>query len=128
MRASDNMKVLTDRRDRLKAELETIKARLDEVEGLIRLMTGQPVPEHAAPEQRIKRGSIKTALLDLAAEAAETGLSVTDCLERAKPRLGVDLDRASVSSMLSRFKKEDVMVFDGTRYRLKQYATLREVA
>lgn len=55
-----NMKLLLDRRDRLRADVEAAKARLDEVEGLIRLLNGEPKPEAA---RRPKRGDLKEIIL-----------------------------------------------------------------
>ena len=128
MRAADNMKLMYDRRDRLRAEIETAKARLDEVEGLIRLLKGETASEVTPAVQRAKRGNIKQTVIDMVTEAGGTGTSVLECLSAAQAKRGVELDRGSVSSLLSRFKKDGLMTFDGTRYRLKEYSGPREVA
>ncbi len=75
-----------------------------------------------------QRHSVKDTLLELLNEAGACGLSTSLALQKAARR-GVRLDRGSVSSRLSKFKKEGVAIFDGERYRLKQYERVgRDVA
>lgn len=120
-----NMKLLLDRRDKLKGELDALRARLDEVESLIRAMTGAPVPEIVA---KPRRGDLKEIILSLYEEAAEGGLSTVECVAEASTRRGVLLQPASVSSALSRFKADGVLMYDGERYRLKKFAGPRSAA
>ena len=120
-----NMKLLLDRRDKLKADLEALRARLDEVDGLIRAMTGALVPEVAA---KPRRGDLKEIILSLYEEAAEGGLSTVECVAAASTKRGVLLQPASVSSALSRFKADGVLMYDGERYRLKRYAGPRSAS
>jgi hypothetical protein len=47
---------------------------------------------------------------------------------RTKSSKGVDLVPGSVSSLLSRLKNDDVLFFDGSRYRLKRYAGPKHAA
>ena len=114
-----NMKLLTDRRDRLKMDLEALRARLDEVETIIRAMSGDPVPEATL---KPKRGDLKEIILSLYDEAAEGGLSSAECIAAASTKRGVILQPASVSSALSRFKADGVLMYDGERYRLRKFA------
>lgn len=121
-----NMKLLLDRRDRLRADVEAAKARLDEVEGLIRLLSGEPKPPDAV--RKAKRGDLKEIILSLYEEAAEGGLSAQECVAAAGTKRGVTLQPASVSSALSRFKADGVLMYDGERYRLKRYAGPRSAS
>lgn len=123
-----NMKVLFERRERLRAEMEAIKARLDEVEGLIRLMGGEPAPEAPTAPHKPRRGDLKDIVLSLYDEAAEAGLSAAECVTAAQEKRGVALQPASVSSLLSRLKADGVLMYDGERYRLKRYAGPRSAA
>ena len=117
-----NLKILYDRRDRLRAEVEAARARLDEVENLIRLISGElPTSPVVQSEARAKRGDLKSLVLGLYDIAGESGLSSHGCVAAAKER-GVELQPASVSSLLSRLKSDGVLFYDGERYRLKQYA------
>ena len=120
-----NMKLLYDRRDKLRAEFEAARARLDEVENLIRLMSGEPKAEAV---ERPKRGGLKEIILSLYEEAAEGGLSSQECVAAASTKRGVLLQPASVSSALSRFKSDGVLMFDGERYRLRKFAGPRSAS
>ena len=51
-----------------------------------------------------------------------------ECVAAAKAKRGIELDRGSVSSLLSRLKKDGVLFYDGSRYRLKEYAGPRQAA
>lgn len=119
-RGQANLKFLTDRRERLRIELEAAKARLEEVESLIRQMSGEAIVLPLA-EVRPRRGGLKEVVLELYEEAGELGLTTTECVEAAAKR-GVTLQPPSVSSTLSRFKGEGVLMYDGERYRLKKFA------
>jgi hypothetical protein len=123
-----NVKLLFERRDKLRAEIEAAKARLDEVESLIRIMTGEATPSAPVPQQRARRGDLKDVVLSLYDEAGETGLSSAECVSAAKEKRGADLQPASVSSLLSRLKADGVLFYDGERYRLKRFAGPRSAA
>lgn len=122
-----NMKLLYERRDKLRSDMEAIRARIDEVEGLIRAMGGDPPPE-AQVLRKPRRGDLKDVVLSLYDEAAETGLSAAECVSVAQKSRGVTLQPASVSSLLSRLKADDVLMYDGERYRLKRFSGPRSAA
>jgi hypothetical protein len=124
-----NMKLLIERRDRLRLEFEAVKARLEEVESLVRQMGGEPSPAPAelVPAPKPRRGGLKEIVLSLYEEAGEAGLSTVECIAAAEKR-GVKLQPASVSSTLSRFKADQVLMYDGERYRLKKFAGPRSAA
>lgn len=122
-----NMKLLYERRDKLRMEMEALRARLDEVETLIRLVGGE-VTKEPATDQRPRRGDLKEIVLSLMSEAGEAGLSSAECVTAAQAKRGVVLQPASVSSLLSRLKADGVLAYDGERYRLKEFAVPRAVA
>ena len=124
-----NMKLLYERRERLRLEFEGVRARLEEVESLIRQMGGEPAPQSAQETSAAKprRGGLKEIILSLYEEAGEAGLSTAECIAAAEKR-GVMLQPASVSSTLSRFKGDAVLMYDGERYRLKKFAGPRSAA
>jgi len=68
-----------------------------------------------------KRIATKGIVLDLLRDVGTRGLNAQTAVDLANQR-GVTLDRASVSSLLSRLKKDDVVVFDNEVYRLKEFA------
>lgn len=119
------LKVLYERKERLKADMEALRARLDEVESLIRTMSGE-APSEVPTKPR--RGDLKEIILSLYEEAAEGGLSTVECINAAQAKRGVNLLAASVSSALSRLKAMSVLMYDGDRYRLKKYAGPRSAA
>ena len=126
-KSQSNMKFLYDRRDELRREFEAAKARLEEVEGLIRRMSGEPVAEQ--PQQRKpRRGGLKEIILEVYEDAGEAGLTTAECIAAAQEKRGIALAPASVSSTLSRFKADDVLMYDGERYRLKKFAGPRSAA
>lgn len=121
MSTKANLKILHERRDRLRTELEATRARLDEIESLIKALGGETSPSSVTPEARTRRGDLKTLVLNLYEEAGETGLSSAACVAAAKAK-GIEIQPASVSSLLSRLKADGVLFYDGERYRLKKYA------
>lgn len=122
MNAKANLKLLYERRDQLRTEFRAITVRLDEVEQMIKALGGEvsPTPEPTVAG-RARRGDLKSLVLSLYEEAGEAGLSSHGCVAVAKEK-GVDLQPASVSSLLSRLKSDNVLFYDGERYRLKKYA------
>lgn len=68
-----------------------------------------------------KRIATKGVVLDLLRDVGTRGLNAQTAVDLANKR-GVTLDRASVSSLLSRLKKDEIVVFDNEVYRLKEFA------
>ena len=113
------------------AKLETQRAHIDgQIEGLkqaLRLQSGgNSTPDAEAPK-RTRRGNLKETVLDLVSGAADIGLTTDECVAKAKEK-GIILVPSSVSSLLSRLKSDDVLFFDGSRYRLKRYAGPKQAA
>ena len=126
-RGQANLKFLIDRRERLRLDFEAARARLEEVESLIRQMSGE-APLAALTDIKPRRGGLKEIILDLCEEAGEAGLSTAECVAIARDKRGVHLQPPSVSSTFSRFKADGVLMYDGDRYRLKKYAGPRSAA
>ena len=130
-----NLKALYERRDRLRLDIAAAKARLEEVEDMIRLMGGEAPPDPPAPSQAVggqprapRRGDLKDVVLALCEEAGEAGLTAAECVALAQEKRGITLQPASVSSLLSRLKADDTLFYDGARYRLKRFAGARNAA
>ena len=81
-----NLKILYERRDKLRVDLEAAKARLDEVDNLIRLLGGEAPAAVPPAETRARRGDLKALVLDLYEAAGEAGLSSAACVAMAKER------------------------------------------
>lgn len=112
MAKGKQMKVLEDRLELVRREMEKLKAQEALLLDMIRVETGEPMIRARAP-----RSNVKLAVLDLLARFQESGLNAAMAVEYAK-EAGSNLDRGSVSSLLSRMKNEGVVVYDGAVYRL----------
>ena len=113
-KSRESMQKLTELRDRLRGDLER---HLQTVEALRNQLIGVETsikvvgPDAASGPRR----NVKRTVMELVQEAGKAGITASEVVERAKSR-GRDLDRASVSSLLSRFKREGALTFDGQRY------------
>lgn len=122
------LRLLEDRRNQLRAELGAVKARLDEVENLIRAMGGNGASEPSVVlPVRTRRGDLNNIVLLLCEQSGGAGLSSAECVEKAS-KAGTALKPASVSSLLSRLKADGVLMYDGERYRLRKFAGPRSAA
>ena len=123
------MRVIQDAIVRLEAERDAYNARMDgKIEGLreaLRLQAGGAA--HVTGSGRARRGALKDMVLQVAEEVGKVGMTAEECVDFGK-RKGVTLKLGSVSSLLSRLKQDDVVFFDGDRYRLKQYAGPKQAA
>lgn len=114
--------------EQLRAEIakldSEITALVGQRDGLLRALTlveGEPFA--VAPpitgnlgETRKAKAPIKDTVLSLLMEHAASGLNAATLVSVAGAR-GVSLDRASVSSLLSRLKKDGVLTYDGEVYK-----------
>ncbi len=73
--------------------------------------------EMATVETRKQRAPQKDTVLRLLTETGERGANSVDIVDLAKAQ-GINLDRNSVSSLLSRFKRDGVIEHDGKKYRI----------
>lgn len=116
----EKMKRLLEERRRLEAQIEGLKHELAGLNRAIALISGDAPPEVAvvvAHSSGKRRLGVKDMVLRLLSEHREIGLTANETVEAAA-RHGVDLDRGSVSSYLSRLKREGVVVLRDSKYRL----------
>lgn len=119
--AKENMKILIDQRDKLLAELEAMKHKIEGLNLAISLLDGG----EGALKAISRRSGVKSYILDLLKEVGSVGLNAQKAVEMAAQR-GHKVDRASVSSLLSRFKQDGTITYDGTLYRLKEFSAGNE--
>ncbi len=101
------MQKLRDERDRLLREIEALKNQLIATERALSIIDGTEYrPSEPQPRERAR--NVKDTVLGLLAQAGESGLSVNQVLEAARVK-GIELDRGSVSSLLSRLKRESTL-------------------
>jgi hypothetical protein len=119
-RATENMQKLNDLREGILVEirqrerdLEALRNKLRGIDAAIAAVGGGSTTE---PKRRNRRNVKKTAM-DLIVEAGSAGVTANEIVDRASIA-GRHLDRGSISSLLSRLKREGVLVFNGERYFL----------
>ena len=113
---------LLEQRERLVAEIEALRNKLSGLDLAIQLITtGEGgMPERRLPEIERRQG-IADTVQRLLTEAGTQGLNAEEAVETAA-REGIDLNRSSVSSLLSRLKKAGSVVYVGKRYVLTALA------
>lgn len=114
---------LADEGARLEQEINQLETQLagkrGELAGIKRavaLVTGQEAEVTSAPPPRKERArNVKETVLSALEGAGPTGLTVNQLLERTE-RDGAHLERGTVSSLLSRFKREGLLMLEDGRY------------
>lgn len=123
------MNRLLEQRARLSAEIEALRNKLEGLDLAIQLLSSDEetrsdeTPQGNAPRSP-RRSNVKGITLQLLEESGSEGLSASEVVERAQNR-GHTLDRGSVSSLLSRLKKEGTLIYDGSKYYLAENAPIR---
>lgn len=113
---ASKLQELMAKRSQLQGEIEALQNKLAGLEiAIAYLDSGSIEREDDAPKT-----SVKNTLIALLEEAGAKGLNSALAIQKAARR-GIKLERGSVSSMLSRFKRDGIAYYDGERYRLKQY-------
>ena len=111
---------LLEQRDQILAEIEALRNKVKGLEMAIALVDGDNVIAETSRAPR--RSGTKGTILDMLGEVGTTGLNGTSAVEMAARR-GVHLDKQSVSSLLSRLKRDKIVVHEGDNYKLAQFAT-----
>jgi hypothetical protein len=118
--ARDNMKALLEQRAKLQNELEALKGKIAGLDMAINIVQKAGTKTDLQPVSR--RSGVKGFVLDLLRERGADGLNAAVAVEIAAGR-GVLMDRGSVSSLLSRLKSDDVVVYENDIYKLKEFST-----
>lgn len=115
-RNKEQMQRLIELKERLAAAIEqhqrAIEALQNQMVGVnaaIKVFGAEPgaVP---APRRNVKR-----TVLEVVQEAGRIGVTASEVISRAAAK-GRALNAGSVASLLSRFKQDGVLIFDGERY------------
>ena len=109
------MKDLGERLDRIRREIDVLRGQ----EALLMDLMGRSEPP---VKERAPRANVKQAVIDLLRDAKANGLNAAMAVATAKERHGIDLDRGSVSSLLSRMKHEGLVTYINNLYRLTEYS------
>lgn len=108
---------LLQERDALIKQKEALENQIAGLELAISLMDDDGGQAHKSG----KRVATKGVVLDLLRDVGTRGLNAQNAVDLANKR-GITLDRASVSSLLSRLKKDGIVDYDNDVYRLTEFA------
>jgi hypothetical protein len=84
-----------------------LQGRIESIKAALAIARDEPVPGVPDVKSRMPRGAVKAHVIRLVTENAERGLVATDLVDLAKAQ-GIELDRGSVSSLLSKLKEDGV--------------------
>ena len=110
------IKRLAEERISLIKQIDNLQSELKGLDRAIRLVSGETdTTETALIAVKPRARNVKETILTLVAAASPAGASVNDLMDEARMK-GVALEKASVSSLLSRLKKEGVLQMDNGKY------------
>jgi hypothetical protein len=115
-----NVQRLVEERDRLLTHMTAIKNKIEGLELAMQLMEQDKTQTPVSETDTSKRGQAKNILLELLREVGTSGLNATSAVEMAERR-GVKLERGTAASNLSRMKADQVITYDGDKYRLQEF-------
>lgn len=118
MAKGKQMKVLEDKLDFVRREIDKLRAQETLLLEMMDEASGETKVKIRAP-----RANVKQTIIKLLEEVGDTGLNATTAVEMAEAK-GIALNRGSVSSLLSRLANDKVVTYDGTVYRLAQPRTM----
>jgi hypothetical protein len=119
-RKNEQMKKLIEDRDRLAKQIETLTWELKGMDRAIAAMRGEAAsPQEKGGERKPRTRNVKETVLSLVQRAGQEGLNVNELLIAAQ-RENVHLERGTVSSLLSRFKRDSVLDMKEGRYFLSR--------
>ncbi len=113
--ASGKMKIVEERLQEKRKELERVQAEISLLQDILAEAEGKP------RQLKQTRTPIKKHVLSYLQKVGATGVSANTVLAMAAAD-GVELERASVSSLLSRLKAEGIVVYMNDKYLLKEVA------
>ena len=109
-----HMKMLEERRRQIDAEINQLMIRRAEIDLMLARSRGEAdsTPTNEPPR---RRRNVKKTVMEMIDMAGSAGVTAAEIVDRART-IGRELDRGSVSSLLSKFKAQGALTFDGERY------------
>ena len=104
----ENMKKLLAKQEQIKAEIAALHNQLKGLEMAMALLNDEDHKIETPVATRPRSKNVKETVLTLVQNAGIDGINVNGVLDNAKD-IGIHLDRGSVSSLLSRMKRENVL-------------------
>lgn len=115
-RVTVQMRKLVELKERIQGQIgqhqRTIEALQNQLLGVDASLKALGTNGGASPPPR---RNVKRTVMEVVQDAGKAGVTSFEVVERAAAK-GRQLERGSVSSLLSRFKREGALTFDGERY------------
>lgn len=99
-----------------KTKLALIQAEIKTIEEILRRAKGEDKTQAAENTSKGRRTNVKGIVLALLQERAGLGLTAGTAVELAEQR-GIKLEKATVSSLLSRLKNDGIATYADSVYR-----------
>jgi hypothetical protein len=115
MSKRDNIAKLEGLKSRLQAQISELHQQLAGVELSIKALS-DTVPMRSQGVTHPRPANVRETLLEMLREQEAKGINAATAVKLAAEQ-NLRLERSTVSSMLSRFKKEGLARFDGSVYR-----------
>jgi hypothetical protein len=126
-RKTEQMKKLIEDRDALVRQIEALQGELRGMNRAISVMNGEAAAPQEGPERKPRTRNVKDTVISLVQKAGQAGLNVNELLVAAQQQ-NIHLERATVSSLLSRFKRDSLLDMKDGRYFIAGQATNNGVA
>jgi hypothetical protein len=114
--ASTALRQLISERDKLQAEMEALRNKVEGLEIAIKLISDDTSRTSLVGESR---PGVTDTLVELLRTAGENGLKPREAIELAEQN-GKHLNRGSVYSLLNRMERTGVVVHENARYKLTE--------
>jgi hypothetical protein len=112
------MQKVIEQRDQLQKQVEGLRLKIEGLNIAIELLN-EGAPDES--EQRARQEHVTDRLIELLREVGTKGLNARTVADIAADR-GLPLKRQSVSSLLSRLKKDGTVVYENGRYKLPKFS------
>lgn len=113
---TENMKAFQEKREAIEAQILALTNQLKGLEMAIAIYSGQGQENATILKTKPPRGkNVKETVLTLVENSGVNGINAIGVVETAK-NMSIHLERASVSSLLSRLKKEGVLDMADGKY------------
>lgn len=111
---------LVNQRSKLVSEIDALRARIAGLDAAITLLKQTTVELQGKPRPTYKTTDFILELLD---RVGTNGLNAQIAAEMAAER-GINLNRQSVSSLLSRMRRSGLVIYERHRYRLREITSI----
>lgn len=115
---------LITRRDHLNAEMEALRNKIEGLEIAIKLISEGAVQPAATNGRKVR---MSETIVSLLRDSGETGLKPKAAIELAA-RIGINLKRGSVYSLLNRMERAGVILREDAGYKLREFARQKPAA